>query len=145
LHVHALSSASDPEPEHLLISLPPSPPPPQVVHQLKGERSYHIFYQLVRGANQEERKRYCLPTSPSYFNYLKQSGCMEIEGVDDASDLRAVQSALCDVGVDPLEQQQIFSLLSGGWRAVGTGAAAGGMCTAAEAKAKAADRAAQPW
>jgi hypothetical protein len=98
--------------------MPPPLPlaPPKVVHQLKGERSYHIFYQLVRGANQEERKRYCLPTSPSYFNYLKQSGCMEIEGVDDASDLRAVQSALCDVGVDPLEQQQIFSLLSGGCR-----------------------------
>jgi hypothetical protein len=85
-----------------------------VVHQLKGERSFHIFYQLVRGANQEERKRYCLPTSPSYFNYLKQSGCMEIEGVDDASDLRVVQSALADVGVDPLEQQQVFALLSGG-------------------------------
>lgn len=50
-------------------------PPCRVVHQLKGERSYHIFYQLVRGAGPELRQELCLPSHPTGFRFLAQSGC----------------------------------------------------------------------
>lgn len=48
------------------------------VHQLKGERSFHIFYQLVRGAGRDKglKAELKLPTKPSEFYYLSKSGCM---------------------------------------------------------------------
>jgi hypothetical protein len=46
------------------------------VHQLQGERSYHIFYQLVRGADKRLREALRLPSKPDDFKYLAQSGCL---------------------------------------------------------------------
>jgi hypothetical protein len=46
------------------------------VHQLPGERSYHIFYQLVRGADKRLRQKLRLPAKPEDFKYLAQSGCL---------------------------------------------------------------------
>jgi hypothetical protein len=48
------------------------------VHQLKGERSFHIFYQLVRGAGKDKalKAELKLPNKPSEFVYLSKSGCM---------------------------------------------------------------------
>jgi hypothetical protein len=54
---------------------PRLPRPLRVVHQLQGERSYHIFYQLVRGASAQERQDLALPADPTAFRYLGQSGC----------------------------------------------------------------------
>jgi myosin-5 len=49
---------------------------PLQVHQLKGERSYHIFYQLVRGTKDKtQREALRLPGKPSDFAYLAKSGC----------------------------------------------------------------------
>jgi myosin-5 len=48
----------------------------RVVHQLKGERSYHIFYQMVRGATQQQRAAWKLPSDVKDFAYLNQSGCL---------------------------------------------------------------------
>ena len=50
-------------------------PPPRVVHQLQGERSFHIFYQLIRGATAQEREAFALPQDPQAFRYLSRSGC----------------------------------------------------------------------
>jgi hypothetical protein len=47
----------------------------RVVHQLKGERSYHIFYQLVRGAGKAQRQELRLPDHPTGFRFLAGSGC----------------------------------------------------------------------
>eukprot|EP00798_Chlamydomonas_sp_ICE-L_P007452 gene7452-592_t len=85
----------------------------RVIHQLKGERSFHIFYQLVKGATPEEKKTYRLPDSPASFRFLNQSGCMEIDSVDDAEEFKIVRTALKDVGVDAASEHAIFSLLAG--------------------------------
>ncbi|GAX85034.1 hypothetical protein CEUSTIGMA_g12454.t1 [Chlamydomonas eustigma] len=85
----------------------------RVVHQLQGERSYHIFYQLVKGATEEERQALRLPTDPSAFRYLAGSGCTSIEGVDDAADFRAVRTAMLDVGITRPAQSALFTTLSG--------------------------------
>lgn len=46
------------------------------VRQLKGERSYHIFYQLVRGCKDKaEREMLRLPNKPTEYAYLAKSGC----------------------------------------------------------------------
>jgi myosin-5 len=40
--------------------------------QLKGERSFHILYQLVRGVSKEERQALLLPAKPQDFHFLAQ-------------------------------------------------------------------------
>ncbi|KAL6757024.1 P-loop containing nucleoside triphosphate hydrolase protein [Haematococcus lacustris] len=85
----------------------------RVVKQLPGERSYHIFYQLVRGASPTMRAALGLPTHPRSFAFLAASGCTDIEGVDDAAEFQAVCEALGDVGIDPQLQASLFQLLAG--------------------------------
>lgn len=46
------------------------------------ERNYHIFYQLIYGANEQERAKFSLK-DPTYFKYLKH-GCFKVEDEDDA-------------------------------------------------------------
>ncbi|GFH05913.1 Myosin motor domain-containing protein, partial [Haematococcus lacustris] len=85
----------------------------RVVKQLPGERSYHIFYQLVRGASPTMRAALGLPTHPRSFAFLAASGCTDIEGVDDAAEFQAVCEALGDVGIDSQLQASLFQLLAG--------------------------------
>ncbi len=67
-----VTPAAPPNPTHT-----PHPPAtsPQVT-QLPGERSYHVFYQLVAGASEEERSAYHLPCDAADFKYLSRSGCL---------------------------------------------------------------------
>ncbi|KAG2437016.1 hypothetical protein HYH02_011447 [Chlamydomonas schloesseri] len=85
----------------------------RVAMQLKGERSFHIFYQLVRGASAAEREAFRLPAKVQEFQFLSQSCCYDIAGVDDAAEFRLVRKALSDIGVDAEAQTQLFTLLSG--------------------------------
>jgi hypothetical protein len=49
---------------------------PPKARRLPGERSFHIFYQLVRGADEALRAALRLPARPQDFQYLAQSGCL---------------------------------------------------------------------
>ena len=69
----------------------------RVVLQGQGERSYHVFYQLVAGASAEERKELRLPDDPEDFRYLGQSGCTTISGVDDAEEFHDMKKAMSKV------------------------------------------------
>eukprot|EP00775_Hariotina_reticulata_P008956 gene8956-9132_t len=86
----------------------------RVVHQLKGERSYHILYQLVKGVRDKAlREALRLPNRPSDFHYLSKSGCVEIDGVDDAANFEEVCAALADIGVTDQELSDLLAALSG--------------------------------
>ncbi|KAK9866994.1 hypothetical protein WJX84_009703, partial [Apatococcus fuscideae] len=88
----------------------------RVVHQLPGERSYHIFYQMCRGLNSAERAQFGIPEGDqgvATFAYLAQSGCISIPGTDDARDFQEVKRAMATVGIDAFGQAQIWQLLSG--------------------------------
>ncbi len=69
---------------HHISALPPLlltpasclPSPPSQVTQLPSERSYHVFYQLVAGADDHERTAYMLPSDAADFKYLSKSGCL---------------------------------------------------------------------
>jgi len=85
----------------------------RVAHRLAGERSFHVFYQLVRGATAAQRREWGLPSGPSGWAYLASSGCDAIAGVDDAADFAAVVAAMDDVGIDEGQRSSLFRLVSG--------------------------------
>ncbi|KAK3238037.1 hypothetical protein CYMTET_51917, partial [Cymbomonas tetramitiformis] len=76
-----------------------------------GERGYHIFYQLLKGASAEEREAYQLYPIEKY-KYLSL-GCYDIDGVDDVKEFLAVKVALLCIGITDDEQEDIFRVLSG--------------------------------
>ncbi|KAF2558581.1 hypothetical protein F2Q68_00015868 [Brassica cretica] len=83
----------------------------RVVQCAEGERSYHIFYQLCAGASPALREKLNL-TSAKEYNYLRQSNCYSIKGVDDAERFQAVQEALDIVHVSKDDQESVFAMLA---------------------------------
>ncbi|VAH44872.1 unnamed protein product [Triticum turgidum subsp. durum] len=83
----------------------------RVVRRASGERSYHIFYQLCSGASPLHRKKLLLRDA-NYYNYLKQSACLRIDGVDDAKRFSSLLGALDIVQISGENQMELFSMLA---------------------------------
>jgi myosin-5 len=84
----------------------------RLVFQPLKERNYHIFYQLVAGATDQERQEYSiLPVEQ--FDYLNQGQSPTIDGVDDKAEFEATKESLATVGVPAEQQAAIFKLLAG--------------------------------
>lgn len=83
----------------------------RVVQQSEGERSYHIFYQLCAGASPILREKLNLKNA-NEFNYLKQSNCYTISGVDDAEQFHVVMEAMDIVHVSKEDQESVFAMLA---------------------------------
>ncbi|XP_022717027.1 LOW QUALITY PROTEIN: myosin-2 [Durio zibethinus] len=83
----------------------------RVVQLATGERSYHIFYQLCAGAPPTLRERLNLKMANEY-NYLAQSDCLVINGVDDAQKFHKLMEALDIVQICKEEQEQAFAMLA---------------------------------
>ena len=89
----------------------------RVVFQEKGERNYHIFYQVLFGIDSpEELARLQLGDfrqRPEEVCYLNQSGCMHIEDVDDAQDYGLVVAALKQVNFSADDIGSLNSVVAG--------------------------------
>lgn len=84
----------------------------RVVRQIPGERCFHIFYNLLAGANQQDRNNYQL-REPSSYHYLNQSQCYTVDGMDDVQDFNEVVQAMDIIGITKEEQSNIWGMLSG--------------------------------
>lgn len=84
----------------------------RVVKQIPGERSFHIFYNLLAGASQQDRSKYHL-REPSAYHYLRQSNCFTVDGMDDVQDFHEVVQAMDIIGITKEEQSNIWGMLSG--------------------------------
>ncbi|KAL0443487.1 UNVERIFIED_CONTAM: Myosin-2 [Sesamum latifolium] len=82
----------------------------RVVQLAKGERSYHIFYQLCAGGS-GLRGRLRLKRACDY-TYLNQSDCLVIHDVDDAHKFHMLMGALDTVKICRDDQEQVFEMLA---------------------------------
>ena len=84
----------------------------RVVYQQPGERNFHIFYQLLYGADQELADRLQL-YSPENFHYVNQSQCYTVDGVDDTKEFQDVIQAMDTMGISLEERNTIFEIVAG--------------------------------
>lgn len=83
----------------------------RLVFQPLKERNYHIFYQLVAGATDEETQELGLASAED-FDYLNQGGTSSIDGVDDKAEFNATRKSLTTIGVQEHTQKEIFRILA---------------------------------
>ncbi|XP_047444263.1 unconventional myosin-IXb isoform X4 [Mugil cephalus] len=83
----------------------------RLVSREHNERNYHVFYYLLVGASQEERKEFKLLPPEEYF-YLKQQNFKIEDGEDLHHEFERLQQAMEMVGFLPATKKQIFSVLS---------------------------------
>ncbi|NXL85140.1 MYO1F protein, partial [Alectura lathami] len=84
----------------------------RVVSQNEHERNFHIYYQLIEGASQEQRQNLGI-MSPDYYYYLNQSDTYQVEGTDDRSDFLETMNAMQVIGIRGEDQQLVLQIVAG--------------------------------
>ncbi|XP_014240343.1 myosin-IB isoform X2 [Cimex lectularius] len=84
----------------------------RVVDQNRGERNFHIFYQLLAGADDDLLEKLYLKRLPGYYNYISNSEKDTIEGMNDAKQMSAVWQAMHTLGLTPEEQEEIMAIVA---------------------------------
>lgn len=84
----------------------------RVVGPGKGERNFHIFYQLCLGSTGDLKEKLGM-TNPSYFNYLSSSGEYSAEGVNDIEEFSMMDKAMDICQFQPEIKLSIFKILAG--------------------------------
>lgn len=82
----------------------------RVTSQAEGERNYHVLYQLLRGASDDQLHRYGLSgIQVEDMKYLNQSGCVHVDNVDDAEEFAEMERAFADLGI---ATEQVFAVVA---------------------------------
>ncbi|XP_072038335.1 unconventional myosin-If-like isoform X2 [Amphiura filiformis] len=84
----------------------------RVVSQNQNERNFHIFYQLLEGADSQMRETLGL-TSPDYYFYLNQSGSYKVDGLNDIQEFKDTLTAMSVIGISEDDQESVFWCVAG--------------------------------
>ena len=82
----------------------------RVVKPGKGERNFHIFYQLLKAPKAVRQK--LLLSSPDSFFYLKQSRCYDVDNIDDREEFDITNDAMKSVGIGDKRREAIYGVVA---------------------------------
>ncbi len=81
----------------------------RVVNQARGERNFHIFYELCVS----ETGQMLQLGPPESFRYLNNSGCTSVPGMNDRDDFDEVENALDHLGFNLEEKGWLYGTCAG--------------------------------
>ncbi|ALC42993.1 Myo61F, partial [Drosophila busckii] len=84
----------------------------RVVAQMGGERNFHIFYQLLAGADDKLLQELRLERSLDSYNYLTDGLNGSVSSINDADYFKQVQQALAVIDFTAEEQREIFGIVA---------------------------------
>ncbi|XP_061526629.1 unconventional myosin-Ie isoform X1 [Phycodurus eques] len=84
----------------------------RVVMRNPGERSFHIFYQLIEGASDEQKNSLGI-TSLDYYTYLNQSGSYKVDDINDKNDFQETTHAMKVIGISAPDCAMVLQIVAG--------------------------------
>lgn len=83
----------------------------RVAAQSNGERNFHIFYSMLAGLSNEEKKQLGLG-NPSDYNYLNGGKMLTCAGRNEASEFTSIKGAMRVLNFSESECRSIIQLLA---------------------------------
>uniref|UniRef100_A0A8C5I3J2 Osteoclast-stimulating factor 1 n=1 Tax=Gouania willdenowi TaxID=441366 RepID=A0A8C5I3J2_GOUWI len=84
----------------------------RVVTRNPGERSFHIFYQLIEGASAEQKNSLGI-TSLDYYSYLNQSESYKVDDINDKNDYQETVHAMDVIGISAEDRAMVLQIVAG--------------------------------
>uniref|UniRef100_A0A3P8XUN0 Unconventional myosin-Id n=1 Tax=Esox lucius TaxID=8010 RepID=A0A3P8XUN0_ESOLU len=83
----------------------------RVIFQQEGERSFHSFYQLVKGGPDSLLRSLHVSKDPTAYNYIRVGGQVK-SSINDTADFKAVADAMKVIGFTAEEIQTVYKILA---------------------------------
>lgn len=83
----------------------------RVVLPSQDERSFHIFYHLLSGAQNDLKSKLQLSKASNY-SYLNQTGCYVVNSISDSAQFGRVEYAMDSIGYSSEDQHNIWATLA---------------------------------
>ena len=86
----------------------------RLVHQMEGERNYHVFYDLLAGAEMDPamKERLQIKDADDY-HYLNQSGVITAEGINDEREWEDMIAAMKILNMTQQQIDDVMQVLAG--------------------------------